>query len=55
MAKKRSDAKPYAGAIDLLEKNESHPEIEIDKVTTPGGDHTIKGLNKWKPTDFQML
>ena len=39
------------GAIDLLEKNESHPEIEIDKVTTPGGI-TIKGLNEMEANGF---
>ena len=31
------------GAISLLKKNKSHPEEEIDKVTTPSGC-TIKGL-----------
>lgn len=33
------------GAATLLEKEENHPEIEIDKVTTPKGC-TIRGLNK---------
>lgn len=32
------------GAAELL-KHGSHPEVEIDKVTTPGGI-TIKGLNE---------
>lgn len=32
------------GAIDLLETTGSHPEVEIDKVTTAGGI-TIQGLN----------
>ena len=32
------------GAIELLEANQSHPEVEIHKVTTDGGI-TIKGLN----------
>ena len=39
------------GAIDLLEANNSHPEIEIDKVTTPGGI-TIKGLNEMEAQGF---
>lgn len=39
------------GAIDLLEKTGNHPEIEIDKVTTPGGI-TIKGLNEMEANGF---
>ncbi|OIP84617.1 MAG: pyrroline-5-carboxylate reductase [Porphyromonadaceae bacterium CG2_30_38_12] len=39
------------GAIELLEANDSHPEVEIDKVTTPGGI-TIKGLNEMEATGF---
>ena len=39
------------GAIDLLESNNSHPEMEIDKVTTPGGI-TIKGLNEMEAHGF---
>lgn len=39
------------GAIDLLETNQSHPESEIDKVTTPGGI-TIKGLNEMEHAGF---
>jgi len=39
------------GAIDLLETNNSHPEVEIDKVTTPGGI-TIKGLNEMEANGF---
>lgn len=39
------------GAIDLLEANDSHPEVEIDKVTTPGGI-TIKGLNEMEANGF---
>ncbi len=39
------------GAIDLVESNNSHPEIEIDKVTTPGGI-TIKGLNEMEANGF---
>lgn len=33
------------GAALLLQENDSHPEIEIDKVTTPQGC-TIEGLNE---------
>ena len=39
------------GAIELLEANNSHPEGEIDKVTTPGGV-TIKGLNEMEANGF---
>lgn len=39
------------GAISLLEVNNSHPEVEIDKVTTPGGI-TIKGLNEMEANGF---
>lgn len=39
------------GAIDLLEANGSHPEQEIDKVTTAGGI-TIKGLNELEHAGF---
>lgn len=39
------------GAIELMEANQSHPEVEIDKVTTPGGI-TIKGLNEMEANGF---
>lgn len=39
------------GAIDLLEANGTNPEVEIDKVTTPGGI-TIKGLNEMEHLGF---
>lgn len=39
------------GAVDLLEANQTHPEQEIDKVTTPGG-LTIKGLNEMEHAGF---
>ena len=39
------------GAVKLLETNNSHPEAEIDKVTTPGGI-TIKGLNEMEANGF---
>ena len=39
------------GAAELLIHNQSHPEEEIDKVTTPGGI-TIKGLNEMEHAGF---
>lgn len=39
------------GAVELLEHNGSHPEEEIDKVTTPGG-LTIRGLNAMEEAGF---
>ena len=39
------------GATDLLLENKSNPEMEIDKVTTPGGI-TIKGLNEMELSGF---
>lgn len=39
------------GVVSLLEKPGSHPETEIDKVTTPGGI-TIKGLNTMEENGF---
>jgi pyrroline-5-carboxylate reductase len=39
------------GAVELIEANNSHPEVEIDKVTTPGGI-TIKGLNEMEAQGF---
>jgi pyrroline-5-carboxylate reductase len=39
------------GAIALLEAHGSHPEAEIDKVTTPGGI-TIRGLNTLEANGF---
>ena len=39
------------GAADLLESNNTHPEAEIDRVTTPGG-LTIKGLNAMEAAGF---
>ena len=39
------------GAVSLLEANGSHPEAEIDKVTTPGG-LTIRGLNAMEESGF---
>lgn len=39
------------GAVDLLIANQSNPEMEIDKVTTPGGI-TIRGLNEMELSGF---
>lgn len=39
------------GAISLMETNQTHPEVEIDRVTTPGGT-TIKGLNEMEANGF---
>ena len=39
------------GAAELLKATGNHPEMEIDKVTTPGG-LTIKGLNALEAHGF---
>jgi len=39
------------GAAELLIQTGEHPEVEIDKVTTPGGI-TIKGLNELEKQGF---
>lgn len=39
------------GAVKLLEATGENPEVEIDKVTTPGGI-TIKGLNTMEANGF---
>lgn len=39
------------GAVELLKSHGTHPEQEIDKVTTPGGI-TIKGLNAMEEAGF---
>ena len=44
-------AQTVIGAAQLLLKNRSNPESEIDKVTTPGG-WTIKGLNRMEEYGF---
>lgn len=44
-------AQTAKGAASLLEAHNSHPEAEIDKVTTPGGI-TIKGLNAMEEAGF---
>ncbi len=44
-------AQTVKGAAALLQAHGSHPEEEIDKVTTPGG-LTIKGLNAMEEAGF---
>jgi pyrroline-5-carboxylate reductase len=39
------------GATNILENNGNHPEVEIDKVTTPKGV-TITGLNEMENNGF---
>lgn len=39
------------GAAALLLNNDTHPSVEIDKVTTPGGI-TIKGINELEHNGF---
>ncbi len=43
--------KTIEGACALLSREGTHPESEIDKVTTPGG-LTIKGLNEMERCGF---
>jgi pyrroline-5-carboxylate reductase len=44
-------AQSVKGAAELILKNDSHPSVEIDKVTTPGG-LTIKGINELEHDGF---
>lgn len=44
-------AQTMKGAVELILQTKSHPEVEIDKVTTPGG-WTIKGLNEMEAQGF---
>jgi pyrroline-5-carboxylate reductase len=44
-------AQTMKGAAELILQNDTHTEIEIDKVTTPGG-WTIKGLNEMEANGF---
>ena len=39
------------GAATLIEESGNHPEVEIDKVTTPRGI-TIRGLNEMEQAGF---
>jgi len=48
---KRAVMQTIKGAIAVLENTNAHPDIEIDKVTTPGGI-TIKGLNEMEAQGF---
>ncbi len=50
-AAKEIVAQTVKGAVELLLSNGTHPETEIDKVTTPGGI-TIKGLNEMEHAGF---
>ncbi|MDR0680500.1 MAG: pyrroline-5-carboxylate reductase [Dysgonamonadaceae bacterium] len=43
--------KTMLGAAALLDETKENPEVEIDKVTTPGGI-TIKGLNELEANGF---
>ena len=47
----RMVAQSVKGAAELILTNESHPSVEIDKVTTPGG-LTIKGINELEHGGF---
>lgn len=44
-------AQTMKGAAELILSSKNHPEVEIDKVTTPGGV-TIKGLNAMEELGF---
>ena len=48
---KKIVAQTVKGAASLLLAHGTHPEEEIDKVTTPGG-FTIKGLNRMEACGF---
>lgn len=47
----RAVMQTLSGAVALLEANGTHPEQEVDKVTTPGG-LTIRGLNAMEEAGF---
>ncbi|WP_321479055.1 pyrroline-5-carboxylate reductase [uncultured Bacteroides sp.] len=44
-------AQSVKGAATLILNNNTHPSVEIDKVTTPGG-LTIKGINELEHNGF---
>lgn len=44
-------AQSLKGAAALILNNDTHPSVEIDKVTTPGGI-TIKGINELEYNGF---
>jgi pyrroline-5-carboxylate reductase len=45
--------KTVDGALALLEANGTHPQTEIDRVTTPGGV-TLKGLDRMEKEGFSQ-
>lgn len=47
----RMVAQSVKGAAELILNNDTHPSLEIDKVTTPGG-LTIKGINELEHAGF---
>lgn len=47
----RMVAQSVKGAASLILNNETHPSVEIDKVTTPGGI-TIRGINELEHAGF---
>lgn len=47
----RMVAQSVKGAASLLLNNETHPSVEIDKITTPGGI-TIRGINELEHEGF---
>ena len=47
----RMVAQSVKGAASLILNNDTHPSLEIDKVTTPGGI-TIKGINELEHAGF---
>ena len=48
---KRVVMQTLRGAVAVLEANGTHPEAEVDRVTTPGGI-TIRGLNEMEANGF---
>lgn len=44
-------AQSVKGAAEIILNNDTHPSVEIDKVTTPGGI-TIKGINELDHAGF---
>lgn len=44
-------AQSVKGAASLILNNDTHPSVEIDKVTTPGGI-TIRGINELEHNGF---
>ena len=47
----RMVAQSVKGAASLILNNDTHPSVEIDKVTTPGG-LTIRGINELEHEGF---